>query len=261
MVGVARRTGPPDVLSTALVCLAGLDYREGRWLRAHVAASESVSLAEWARRTGAGGAGLDGCLATLALVEAGLGRAHDCRAHAERVIAGARADLRPVVDAQGARALLALARADHTTALGHLDEVARISASHAGDAEAVRRWGADHVEAAAGAGDRDRAAQVLRRLNDCAAEAGSPDLDAVALRAGGIVAGALDVDLLFQEALEMHAVRPVPFEWARTRLCYAERLGSSDRREEAAGQITSALTTFERLGARGWAARCRAQAA
>ena len=261
VVGAARRSGPPDRLSTALACLAGLDYRDGRWLRAHAAAAESVGLAEYSRRAGEGGAGLDGCLATLALVEAGLGRADACRAHAERVIAGPRSDLRPVAHAEAARALLALARADHVTALGHLDEVARISASPPGDAEAVRRWGADHVEAAAGAGERARADGVLRGLTACASEARSPELDAVALRAAGILAGPVDVDLLFQEALELHAFRPVPLEWARTRLCYGERLRRSERHDEAGDQMSAALTAFERLGARGWASRCRAGAA
>lgn len=261
VVGAARRTGPPDVLSTALACLAGLDYREGRWLRAHAAATEAVALAEYARRAGEGGSGLDGCLATLALVEAGLGRAHACRAHAERVIAGPRGDLRPVAHAEAARALLALARADHATALGHLDEVARIGASGADDAGMLRRWGADHVEAAAGAGRPARAAEVLRGLTACAGEAGSPELDAVVLRAAGIVAGPLDADLLFQEALALHAFRPVPFEWARTRLLYGERLRRDERHDEAGDQMSAALTAFERLGARGWASRCRTPAA
>jgi len=257
VVGAARRTGPPDVLATALACLAELDHRTGRWSRAHAAAAESVRLAEWARRSGAGGAGLEQCLATLALVEACLGRDDDCRIHAERVIRGPRADLAPVAHAQAARALLALAGADHATALGHLDEVARINACRATTGDALRRWGADHVEAAAGAGSPARAAQLLRRLTTCAAEAESPALDAVALRAAGIVAREADMDLLFQEALELHTCAPSPFEWARTRLCYGERLRRAGRRDEADDQVSAAVTTFERLGARGWAARCR----
>lgn len=224
-------------------------------MRAHAAASEAVGLAEWARRSGEGGSGLEACLATLALVEAGLGRAHDCRVHAGRVISGPRADPRAVAHAESARALLALAGADHATALGHLDEAAELTAGP-GRTEGVLRWGADHVEAAAGSGDRDLARRLLRGLTACAGVVRSPDLDAVALRAAGLVAGPLDADLLFQEALEQHASRPVPFEWARTSLCYGEHLLGDGRRDEAEDHLAAARTAFARLGARGWLSRC-----
>lgn len=256
-VGTARRSGDADVLSSALARLAELDFRDGRWSRAEAVAAEAVAVAGRARESGAGGAPLGACLATLALVEAGLGRADECRAHAGRARADGRDGPRPAVHAEAACALLALGSADHPTALRHLDRVARLGAAGAARDEATARWGADHVEAAAGAGDHARAGRVLRGLADCASRSGSAELDSRALRAAGIMAGrSQDADLLFQEALVLHGVRPVPFEWARTRLSYGERLRAEGRDDEAADHLAAALTTFEGLGARDWAARC-----
>ena len=49
----------------------------------------------------------------------------------------------------------------------------------------------------------------------------------------------------------------MPFERARTELCYGERLRRARRRAEARGQLHAALETFERLGAQPWANRAR----
>ena len=48
-----------------------------------------------------------------------------------------------------------------------------------------------------------------------------------------------------------------PFELARTRLVYGERLRRAGRRVDAREQLTAALTTFEQLGAAPWAAQAR----
>jgi DNA-binding CsgD family transcriptional regulator len=51
----------------------------------------------------------------------------------------------------------------------------------------------------------------------------------------------------------------MPFEQARTELCWGERLRRDRRRAEACTQLRSALATFEQLGATPWAERARAE--
>jgi DNA-binding NarL/FixJ family response regulator len=55
----------------------------------------------------------------------------------------------------------------------------------------------------------------------------------------------------------LHARTDMPFERARTELCFGERLRRARRRAEARGQLHAALQTFERLGAEPWADRAR----
>ncbi|MEV0401463.1 LuxR C-terminal-related transcriptional regulator [Actinoallomurus sp. NPDC050550] len=50
-----------------------------------------------------------------------------------------------------------------------------------------------------------------------------------------------------------------PFDHARTVLLYGEWLRRSRRKTAAAAHLRDALETFERLGARPWAARTRAE--
>lgn len=262
VAAAARGGGPPAVLATALACVAEVEYGSGRWPEAHAAATEALALAESLRPSGAGDRALGYPLSTIALIEAGLGREDECRAHADRVRAGPHdGDVAAVVHAEAARGLLALARADHPRALSHLDAVAALCGARGTLGFALGRWGADHVEAAAGTGDHDRAIRLLERLSVHATAVRVPGLDALALRAAGLVAGEADMDLLFQEALEMDADRPNPADRARTRLCYAERLERCGRPGEAAGHRAAALRTFEEIGARVWAARCRPAAA
>src|SRR5438552_1374317 len=58
-------------------------------------------------------------------------------------------------------------------------------------------------------------------------------------------------------AMSLHARTDMPFERARTELCYGERLRRARRRAEARDQLHAALETFERLGAGPWADRAR----
>lgn len=258
----ARAQGPPAVLATALACMAEIEYGSGRWPEAHAAAAESLALAESLHRPGAGDRALGYHLSTLALIEAGLGREDECRAHADRVTTGPRhGDVTAVVHAEAARGLLALARADHPAALAHLDAAAALCGARGIMALALGRWGADHIEAAAGAGEHHRAVRLLKRLSAYATAVRAPGLDALSLRAAGVVAGEADMDLLFQESLAMHAEWANPVAEARTRLCYAERLTRGARPGEAAGHRAAALRTFEAVGAAVWATRCRTRGA
>jgi DNA-binding NarL/FixJ family response regulator len=57
--------------------------------------------------------------------------------------------------------------------------------------------------------------------------------------------------------MALHARTEMPFERARTELCYGERLRRARRRAEARDQLHAALETFQRLGAEPWADRAR----
>ncbi len=159
--------------------------------------------------------------------------------------------------ALAARARRSLALGEHDAALEALDEAVRLCAPGSHGA-AVRRWGADHVEAAAGAGDGDRARERVAALTACATEDDDPALDVLAQRAAGIVAREADMDLPFQEALALHDEVPGRLERGRTHLAYGERLVTAGRAGEASEQLAAALVLFESLGAEAWAARCRA---
>ena len=77
-------------------------------------------------------------------------------------------------------------------------------------------------------------------------------------RARGLVAD-IDFDAPFQASIEAFARLSVPLEEARSRLSYGERLRRDRRRVDARAQLRAAASTFERLGARLWAERTRAE--
>jgi len=63
-----------------------------------------------------------------------------------------------------------------------------------------------------------------------------------------------DFDAHFQQAIDLHR-NLMPFQQARSQLCYGERLRRSRRRREARVQLRAAIETFDRLDARPWAER------
>ncbi len=81
-----------------------------------------------------------------------------------------------------------------------------------------------------------------------------------ARRADGLVAeDAGDAAERFEQALQHHQRTPDLFETARTRLVYGERLRRSGSRARAREQLRPAADAFQRLGARPWADRARAE--
>jgi DNA-binding CsgD family transcriptional regulator len=70
-----------------------------------------------------------------------------------------------------------------------------------------------------------------------------------------------DLQTHFVRSLEHHAQTPDAFETARTQLAYGERLRRARNRVLARDQLRAALKTFERLDARPWADRARAELA
>jgi DNA-binding CsgD family transcriptional regulator len=131
--------------------------------------------------------------------------------------------------------LLELGRGDPHAALAHL--------GHA-------RPGPDYVEALVRLARPADARTALEELS-----ASTPSERAAAARCRGLIDSNFDEH--FAQALAWHALAPDEFEAARTLLCLGERLRRDRRRREARPPLRTALEAFQRLDARGWAARAR----
>ena len=82
-----------------------------------------------------------------------------------------------------------------------------------------------------------------------------------ALRCQGLLAAETGFSGYFEQALRLHEQTPDAFEAARTRLAYGERLRRARNRILAREQFRAAADAFERLDARPWADRARAELA
>ncbi len=78
-------------------------------------------------------------------------------------------------------------------------------------------------------------------------------------RCAGLLADDAAMPEAFVRALRHHAETPDGFEAARTRLAYGERLRRARNRVRAREQLRAAVEAFERLEARPWAERARAE--
>ena len=113
----------------------------------------------------------------------------------------------------------------------------------------------DLVEAAVRTGRHTEAAAHVTAMRDAGIAAISTRL---ALLAAGSEAITAPDDLapgLFEKALAVPSAGRFPFDLARVRLCYGERLRRARATTGSRAQLTAALEIFERLGARPWAAR------
>ena len=118
---------------------------------------------------------------------------------------------------------------------------------------------ADLIEAQTRSGRREDAAENLARLRDDAKLTGSMWAAATAARCLAMLAGESDADGAFAEALRLHGDDPDELERARTVLSYGEWLRRRRRRRDSRDHLHEALGIFERLGARPWAERARAE--
>jgi DNA-binding CsgD family transcriptional regulator len=117
----------------------------------------------------------------------------------------------------------------------------------------------DLVEAHLRLGRRAEAQRLTTEFSAAARAKGQPWPLARALRCQGLVDDDDRFPSLFEEGLRYHAQTPDAFEAARTRLAYGERLRRARSRVRAREQLRRAAETFERLGARPWIDRARAE--
>jgi DNA-binding CsgD family transcriptional regulator len=117
----------------------------------------------------------------------------------------------------------------------------------------------DLVESAMRTGRKAEAAAHVAAMQEAKIDAISPRL---ALLTAGTAALAADDDRapgLFETALAVPGAERWPFDLARVRLAYGERLRRTHSPTSARTVLQSALEIFERLGARPWAARARGE--
>ena len=259
VIDAARLANALGLLPYCLGARAELETRVGRWTPAFADAFESVHLAREAGQE----AQLLYNLGRLALVEAGWGRADACRAHVDeaRELAADTASVTHLSLAESALGLLELGQGRPDAAVPAFeagrDMLERMQMREPGRLDCL----ADLVEAYVRSGRRKEAEQALATLKARAEQTERICALATAARCRGLLATKSDVDVAFQTALEWHRRTTVPFEQARTELCYGELLRRHGRRVDAREQLRAALPTFERLGAEPWAARARAELA
>ena len=137
--------------------------------------------------------------------------------------------------------------------------------------EAVRRlaagWGIGHgfyspipnlIEAYARAGAIDRARALLPEFLAMVPGDANPPSAAAAAQCRGIVAAG-DFEGHFLKALRLWEKSGIVYYQARTHLAYGERLRRARRRRDARVQLRAAAEIFDRLDARPWAERARAE--
>ena len=258
MIEAARSTGSMSALPYALVRLADVELDDGNW---HVAATHLSEAARLARETGqAADRGL--ATAGLAWLAAVRGREADClrlAAHAlaiaDRLGTGSR--LRLALPALG---LLELGRGNHAAAVVHLGDACREQRAYGWcDAAFQPHKTPDLVEALLCAGDAAAAAEELAVFDDEAGRTRSPSAVAAAARCHGMLASDVELDRWFGIALEGGADAAGPFELARSRLAYGERLLLAGRSDVAGPHLTAARDAFADLDAEPW--RIRAERA
>ena len=252
-LGPATRRAP-STLSPALGALAELEFRLGDWAAAHEAAGEALRSARRAALDHEIRCGLT----RVAVIEAGMGRASDCRTHAGEAmeLAAAAADWAMQALAGEALGLLELGLGRLEAAVDRLEAVERICQAHPEAGGCAVAWAADLADARVRRGDHEAARRLLggRRPASC--------VQAAALeRARAMLAPRDAFGRLFKRTLDLCAWSRQPFELGRTELCFGERLRRTRRADEARAHLTAALGVFEQLGAQPWAERARRELA
>ncbi|MFD4602517.1 AAA family ATPase [Streptomyces sp. NPDC058464] len=152
------------------------------------------------------------------------------------------------------RALCALGSADFESAYRHLAAV--VTPGELPPYQPHALWFfLDFAETAARTGRHAEAAAHVAAVGETQIPALSPRLAMLTAAARAVAtpdAGAHD---LFESAVATPDARRWPFEWARIRLLYGERLRRAKAGAAARGHLDAALRTFQSLGAAPWAAR------
>jgi DNA-binding CsgD family transcriptional regulator len=156
--------------------------------------------------------------------------------------------------ASHAKALAALGRGDFEDAYQHATAVspAGVLAAHVPHALWLVM---DLVEAAMRTGRHAEAAAHVTAVCEANLAAISPRLALITGGAAAIAAPDHQDSDLFEQALATPGTNRWPFDLARIQLLYGEHLRRTKATTHARSHLTTALDTFQRLGAQPWAAR------
>ncbi|MEP6667156.1 MAG: helix-turn-helix transcriptional regulator, partial [Nocardioidaceae bacterium] len=253
VVRSAREAGAPAMLPYPLVLTCEVYRRTGEWAAASAAGHEAVTLARQLRQPG----DLLPSLVCLAELEAGQGRESECRDHAREAleIAGERGFRAMVTVARHALGLLALGLGRPAEAIPELEKAQELARAGGLEEPAVVEWAPDLVEAYVRCGQVDDAQRVMDVFTQQVDLSGQNAGMAAVARCRGLLDVDGDYERWFTEAAELHKRAGMPFELARSQLCFGERLRRDRRRVDARVPIRGALEAFEQLGAMSWAER------
>jgi DNA-binding CsgD family transcriptional regulator len=117
----------------------------------------------------------------------------------------------------------------------------------------------DLVESAAATGRTEEVAAHVTAIHDARIAALSPRLALVSGAATAIASADAEAPQLFAAALATPGIERWPFDLARVRLLYGERLRRLHATTESRHHLAAAVDLFETLGAAPWADRARAE--
>lgn len=157
-----------------------------------------------------------------------------------------------------ARAAAALAGGRYQEAVGHFEAVERWKRPSGHVEPCIGTWPVDVVQALILAGDEERARARLEELRDYAERTGRRWALAAAHWLAAVLEPSDEAAFAgFAEALRIYPGARAPFEEARARLAFGERLRRVGRRADARVQLEAALDGFVALAAEPWAERAR----
>lgn len=261
IITLARATGSMGVMPQALGMASELAYRMGRWAQARAHAEESVALAEETRQANMYG------IYFVARIDAVQGRAQDAQRMVDRTLAAVqRYEANCMAPLAGhALGLLALGAGDLDEAIRQLEAVRDLPVSAQTQDQTITPWAFDLVESYVRAGRGEAAQDLLARFavdDEGLGPDGEPDertasLQGMTWRCRGLLASRAQMEAAFEAALAAHDACEMPFERARTLLCYGERQRRARQRGPARKHLRRALEIFERLDAEAWVTRAR----
>ncbi|MFF0013197.1 AAA family ATPase [Streptomyces sp. NPDC005374] len=252
MVRRGRRGGHVRRHIDALMQLCLQDFPAGRWEEAGMLAAEGLHICEERQYPF-----FSWCFTYhQALLDAVRGHFEESRSAADRITQWAvpRGVLAAAAYADHARVLVELGAGDYERAYRHA-----VAISPAGRLEShapCALWVCmDLVEAAVHTRRTAEARAHVRALREAGVAALSPRLALLVAGSAALVAPDDSVVGCFEQALAVPGAQDWPFDLARIRLAYGERLRRMRFVTEARAQLDAAAEVFEHLGARPWADR------
>ena len=255
-LGIARARAAVGVLPAVLNLVARDQATTDRWAVAEATYNEAIGLArESGQQTD-----LAFGLAGLAWLHARRGREQACRASVAETLqlCGRLGTRLHEIWATAALGELELGLGDAAAAVEQFERQRQLL-GELGITDPDLSPVAELVDGYLRLGRNEDAERVADELMTAASAKGQPWSLARALRCQGLVRAEESFAASFEDALSNHEQTPDAFEAASTRLAYGERLRRTRRRVLARQQLRAAVDVFNRLDARPWADRARAE--
>ncbi|MBU3068161.1 LuxR family transcriptional regulator [Nocardia sp. NEAU-G5] len=254
LVAEGREQFSLRVLPMRLHYLASAEYATGHHRDATVHAEEGLALADSVGQHHQ----MDGLRSILAWGAAQSGDELRCREFAEPTLAAAldRGELATALLATAALGLLDLGAGRYDRVLDRIESASR---GPMGGHYMSVFFTPMRVEAAMRTGQPERIGGSLERLRRWADASRSPWIQGVYARCLAQMSSGDEAEAHFAAAVRLHEKGDRPLEAARSDLLYGEWLRRARRKTEARTRLRAALETFERIGAKVWADRARAE--